>query len=263
MNTQDHLTESPESTVVTQNATPARYSKLLALAGILFAPVVLFGTIYLISVALSSLPSGVNIQISVMFSMLGFLVATVLYATLIGKMKTLASFLKLKNFHWQHITTGLFTAIMLYVIATMIAIVALAVGESTDTEAGANNTSSNLGSLDIGSFLLISVLFVALLTPIAEELFFRGAVLGSLVQDSKNKIVRFLSVAFVTVFFAMMHFQEPTGTVSDWTAVIVPGTVGLAAALLTLKYDSLYPAIFTHIFYNGTVAIIIGMGTFG
>lgn len=263
MNTQDHLTESPESREIATDEISQPYSKLIAVAGILLAPVVLIATIYLISVALSTFTDGVTVQISVTFSMLGFLIATVLYAALLGKLKTLLSFLKLKSFHWQHITTGLFTAIMLYIVATMISIVALAIGESNNTEAGANNTSSNLGSLDLPSYLLISVLFVAFLTPIAEELFFRGAVLGSLVQDSKNKIIRFLSVAFVSIFFALMHFQEPTGTVSDWTAVIVPGTVGLAAALLTLKYDSLYPAIFTHIFYNGTVAAIIGLGTFG
>lgn len=263
MNTQDHLTESPGSKEIAADEVSQPYSKLIAVAGVLLAPIVLFATIYLISLALSSFSGGVNIQISVMFSMLGFLIATLLYAALVGKLKTITSFLKLKNFHWQHITTGLFTAIMLYIVATMISIVAVLIGETNNTEAGANNTSSNLGSLDFPTYLLISTLFVALLTPIAEELFFRGAVLGSLVQDSKNKIVRFLSVAYVSVFFAMMHFQEPTGTVSDWTAVIVPGTVGLAGALLTLKYDSIYPAIFTHIFYNGTVAIIIGLGTFG
>lgn len=262
MNTQDHLTESPESREMTTSDVSQPYSKWLALAGVALAPVVLFGTIYLISFALGTFTDGINIQISVMFSMAGFLVATVLYAALTGKLKTLVSFVKLKNFHWQHITTGLFTAIMLYIVATMISIVALAIGDSTNTEAGANNTSSNLGSLDLANYLLVSVLFVALLTPIAEELFFRGAVLGSLVQDSKNKIVRFLSVAYVSIFFAMMHFQEPTGTVSDWTAVIIPGMVGLAAALLTLRTDSLYPAIFTHIFYNGIVALIIGLNTF-
>lgn len=240
----------------------SRYNKWILIAGIFLAPVVLFGTSHIISRMLNMF-GGITIEVAAIFSMLGFLIAATLYTAIIGELKNFRSFLRLKNFEWRHVTTGLFSAVTLYIIVTAISILAAIIGESNGTEIGSNSTSDNLASLSIASYLLISILIVGFLTPIAEELFFRGALLGSLVQQSKSKLLRISSVFAVGIFFSLMHFQAPTGTVSDWTAVIIPGLVGLAAGFLTLIYDSLYPAIFTHLFYNGIVVTFIGFSTFG
>ncbi len=90
-----------------------------------------------------------------------------------------------------------------------------------------------------GLKLLFMVIGVAILTPIAEELFFRGLLLSLYAKKTK-----FLLGIFVgALLFGLAHWQL---NVSVDTFLF-----GVALGLLTWQTESIYPAIILHMFKNG------------
>jgi membrane protease YdiL (CAAX protease family) len=90
-----------------------------------------------------------------------------------------------------------------------------------------------------GLKLMLMAFGVTLLTPIAEELFFRGLLLSLYAKK-----VKFLVGVFVgAVLFGLAHLQL---NVSVDTFLF-----GIALGLLTWQTESIYPAIALHILKNG------------
>ncbi len=100
--------------------------------------------------------------------------------------------------------------------------------------------------------VVVSMLLLSVLTPIGEELFFRGVVTTVLMRYGA-----FVGVVGSTVIFAVLH-GEPIIMVS---AVLV----GLPAAELRRRTGSVWPGAALHITFNlvstiGLLVILPGMG---
>lgn len=84
----------------------------------------------------------------------------------------------------------------------------------------------------------IAYLFIAILPAILEELLFRGFVLSKL-----SKYSTIAAVVASSALFACYHFNS--------LSMISMFLLGIVLAYVTLKSDSVYPAIFLHIIHNG------------
>ena len=100
-----------------------------------------------------------------------------------------------------------------------------------------------------GPFVFFTVIALAVVTPIAEEIFFRGFLLRGLV----NRWGVAPGIIVAAVVFAGLHFQPP---------VIVPVFItGLLLGALYWQTGSLWPGIFVHAGQNliATLGIILGL----
>lgn len=84
---------------------------------------------------------------------------------------------------------------------------------------------------------LILSFYACLLGPVLEEFLYRGVVLQSM-RKYNERFAIFLSAAI----FGLMH--------QNYQQFILGFLLGIPLAIVTLKYDSLIPSIFTHIFVN-------------
>lgn len=147
-------------------------------------------------------------------------------------------------------------------------------------------TGLNLEGSDNGSFImehtgiwfiLIGIVMASIVGPLAEEFFFRGYLMNSITHsityyrdksasESSNgfgvKIMSGLyrarwviAVILSSVVFGFMHFQG-TETFGQWLVVIITGCLGLMFALMTVFFKRIGPAVFAHMFYNGTTVLI-------
>ena len=102
-------------------------------------------------------------------------------------------------------------------------------------------------SSPIGVITLIA--FVGLFTPIAEELFFRGLLYGSL-RKKLNLSPRYcvwVSAVIASAIFSIVHFQ--------WVLLPALFGVGLVFNILYEKTGRLTPAIWAHAAFNGVTLI--------
>jgi membrane protease YdiL (CAAX protease family) len=95
----------------------------------------------------------------------------------------------------------------------------------------------------------IAFFFIVLVAPIVEELFFRGALLPTFTLYLSKPVGLFLS----SLLFALYH-------VATWGAVgligyLIPFLFALLLGLLTVKFESVAPAIITHMTANLILAI--------
>lgn len=87
-------------------------------------------------------------------------------------------------------------------------------------------------------------LYVCILGPIMEELIFRGFLLRSLQKHGVS-----FAVIFTSLLFTLFHM--------NLVQLCVPMLVGMYLALLTIRTDSLIPAICCHIL-NNSIAMLVG-----
>ena len=100
-----------------------------------------------------------------------------------------------------------------------------------------------------GAFVIFTVIALSVVTPIAEEIFFRGFVLRGLV----NRWGVAPGIIVSAAVFAGLHFQPP---------VIVPVFItGLLLGTLYWQTGSLWPGILVHAGQNfvATLGIILGL----
>lgn len=122
-----------------------------------------------------------------------------------------------------------------------------------------NFNFDNISVLDIraltgsaGGFVL-TVLLVCVMPAVGEELIFRGIVFRGLAANGKKGRALVLS----SVAFALMH-MSPLQTIHQFF-------LGLAAAYLVLRTDSVYPAMLLH-FFNNFIFVLyeyFGLGIIG
>jgi len=193
-----------------------------------------------------------------------FVLAAILFLVITGRAKSILSSLRLREFHFYYIPLGVAAAVATYIGATVIGILGTTLISSMGKpEArGANDTTQTIGGLAESHSIFYLGLFIVILAPICEEIFFRGAFLGALAQDTRRKWIQIPAAIIVAIAFGFAHFQGFTGTLADVLAVVTPGLVGVTGIILTLKTKSLYPAIVNHMVYNGFVLLIItGVGS--
>lgn len=105
----------------------------------------------------------------------------------------------------------------------------------------------NSGDLDFGSFG--ALLAGGIIQPVAEELLFRGAVLGALLSWRPLQGKPWWAVLLSAVLFALIHLnpgQMPTAFL-----------FGLILGWLTYRTGSLLPGIVMHVFNNSVVFITV------
>lgn len=105
-----------------------------------------------------------------------------------------------------------------------------------------NFINYNQSNLDDG-LDFISIIYVALIAPLCEEVIMRGYVLSTL-----RKYGVYLSVIVSSFVFGMFH-----GTVSQIIPCIF---IGIILSTLTLKYKSILPSIITHIITNSITILL-------
>ena len=91
---------------------------------------------------------------------------------------------------------------------------------------------------------IITAFSVSFLTPILEELLFRGFILGMLLKCYNEKVAILISA----IIFAIVH--EPV-------AIIMAFGGGLIYGWLRVRTGSILPSTLAHIFWNSFVSIIV------
>ena len=102
-----------------------------------------------------------------------------------------------------------------------------------------------LASKAHGSGVILLVLIVGVGAPLVEELFFRGVVLSAL----REKLPQWPAILVSALIFGFFHFQ-----LQQFPALVVFGVVN---AWLTVRFDRLGPAIFSHIAFNMVTVVTL------
>ncbi|RKD69610.1 CAAX prenyl protease-like protein [Sinobaca qinghaiensis] len=112
-------------------------------------------------------------------------------------------------------------------------------------------TQNGTASLEINLFTIFAVFIaIALVTPLIEEIIFRGGILQAL----KTKYNTFIAILLSSVLFLLAH---PV-------TLIMPALLvaGLSFGYLYHKYDSIYPPILHHMFINSINVIAVSAFSF-
>lgn len=99
--------------------------------------------------------------------------------------------------------------------------------------------------------VIVLLVFGVLLSPLAEELFFRGLTL----QVFTHRFGAVIGVLVSSVLFGLVHVQSPTA--ASVVIVVITGLTGLGFAVLTLSTKRLGGAIIGHVTYNSLVATYV------
>ena len=91
---------------------------------------------------------------------------------------------------------------------------------------------------------IITAFSVSILTPILEELLFRGFILSMLLKCYDNKV----AIVFSAIIFAVVH--EPI-------AIAMAFGIGLIYGWLRVRTGSIIPSMILHAIWNGFVSILI------
>lgn len=100
----------------------------------------------------------------------------------------------------------------------------------------------------------ISFFFIVLVAPMVETLFFQGALLPTLAMYLSKPVALMLS----SVVFALYHIT--TWGATGLIGLVTPFLFALLLGLLTLKFESVAPALFAHMAAN-TVITVATMST--
>jgi membrane protease YdiL (CAAX protease family) len=120
---------------------------------------------------------------------------------------------------------------------------------------GIKITGTPNGGLTAGDLrqLPISILFIVIVGPFAEELMFRGLLLDWL----KQRIAAWQAMMLISLLFAALHKHSFGNGVAGWLALLDRFLLGMATSLLALRYKSLRPSFILHAVNNGVAAIAI------
>jgi len=95
---------------------------------------------------------------------------------------------------------------------------------------------------------ILGLITIGILSPIGEELLFRGAVLGSLLDWRPIRTMPWIAVVLSAAFFSLMHMNPAQ----------MPGSfiMGLLFGWMAYRTGSLLPGIVGHVFNNSLVCIL-------
>jgi len=104
--------------------------------------------------------------------------------------------------------------------------------------------------------LPLGLLCIALIAPLAEELYFRGVLLSWL----RRKIGAPLAVFASAAIFALLHFRFLShGGVEGWVYTATIAAVGLVTATLALRTGSLWGPFAVHAGYNAAIISFVAV----
>jgi membrane protease YdiL (CAAX protease family) len=138
-------------------------------------------------------------------------------------------------------------ALALIVFITAVAEILILFGIKITGTPNGGITASDLHQLPI------SILFIIIIGPFAEELMFRGLLLDWL----KQRIAAWEAVVLISLLFASLHSHSFGNGVAGWLALTDRFLLGVATSFLALRYRSLRPAFILHAVNNGVAAIAI------
>lgn len=232
-----------------------KYSKLLATFSLFGLPVfaILFSTF-----ALGLFSPQIRSAVAIPLTSFSFLIVALIFSFYAKKEATLLGYLKLSDFKWVYVLWGLILSLVSYIVVSFLSTIVATVLVNNGVQTGANKTVDTIDKMPELLKFLILLVFVVLLTPVCEEVFFRGAMLNGFIQESNSLALKIFAVILTSIVFGVFHIQG-FSTVSDFTAFISPLFVGSVTATITVLTNSLYPAIFAHAFYNGLILIKSGL----
>lgn len=151
---------------------------------------------------------------------------------------------------FKHLLFGALLGLGMWVVLQAVGfIIAQTGGEPLSSET--SQSIANTGSL------LLLLFVVPILGPIAEELLFRGYILGFLVYpDPKNNTRKIAALIFSSLLFSAMHFQGLASTF-DFFVLFWTFTLGMVFGISYLKTGKITVAIAGHIAYNGITSLLI------
>ena len=118
------------------------------------------------------------------------------------------------------------------------------------------------GSLPSG-WLFSDVVAPVVIAPVIEEFFFRAVVLVSvytLLRRPVGKLMAGVTAVVVSAaLFVMLHSLSGALTVDG---VITLGLLGLVCGSLVMLTGRIWPAVLTHVVYNGTYVVLALAGTY-
>ncbi|MBR5635105.1 MAG: CPBP family intramembrane metalloprotease [Prevotella sp.] len=89
-------------------------------------------------------------------------------------------------------------------------------------------------------------LSMAILTPLAEELLFRGIFLKGLLQSYK----KFWAILFSSVFFALIHYDVSKPIGQNVYSLVLALFLGIILGFMYVKTKNLWPSIFLDLSIN-------------
>ncbi len=89
----------------------------------------------------------------------------------------------------------------------------------------------------------ISLTLVLLISPIIEEIIFRGILLDFLIKKINNNIIIY---AILNIFFVSLHYHNN----SNLLYLFLLFCCGIIFTIVKLKYNKIIYPIFLHIYYN-------------
>ncbi len=105
--------------------------------------------------------------------------------------------------------------------------------------------------LKLGWSVRVMVAALAVLTaPLVEEVVYRGVLYSGIERDWGKKV----SVAAVTLLFALVHAPQYWGSYAAITAIL---SLSLALTLVRAWTGRLLPCVATHLVYNGIMAVAL------
>lgn len=192
-----------------------------------------------------------SLSIALIMTVAAEIIAILAGLTIIKSGKDWRNALRLKNFNIKQAGIGAGIGVILFILLQ-----ALAMGVNAITPEGSgiesSETSTLLASAAGIELYLIMLVLVPFVVPFIEEVFFRGYIFGFL-KDSRAPIWSAFLVSIV--YFALLHAQG-FSTFGDMFIIAWTGVIAFAHAFLVHKYDSIWPAVFSHVVYNLITAVI-------
>lgn len=112
-----------------------------------------------------------------------------------------------------------------------------------------------LGTPDVG-LLLVSAIGIALVSPVLEEVVFRGLFQRRLAAELTPR-TRFLAVLVTAFLFALLHLLLGAGTTTlgGFQVFVTTFVLGLLTGVLVAMTDRLGGAVLAHVLFN-TIAVV-------
>lgn len=129
-------------------------------------------------------------------------------------------------------------------------------GTLVDQAFGVEEQTSNIpvDRLDGVAQFLVFFVAVAVVTPIIEELFFRGLLYRSFLKRGTSAVA---AVAMTTLVFVVPHLSAADSWASFTSLAVSIGVLGLAFNLAALVTGRLGAAIVAHLVVNGTAVLVL------
>lgn len=198
-------------------------------------------------------PLDIPIQVGVGVSLAAEIIALI-WAVWWAGLLPLKEMIYLRVNKLWHLALGVAAGFASY---AMLQLLAYGAGLLTGEPIESSETSKQISDLTGVAGVLFLTLFVAILAPLFEELYFRGVVLGSFMHSTLNK--PWLAIVVSAISFGIMHIQG-FSSATDIVVLLWITLMGAGFAALVLWTKSVWTSVAAHIAYNGITAVLLVIG---